>query len=164
MPMLGAPGLPTTAARITRALASVRPPAVVGWRPDRSEVVKALLWEGNVDVAWEEAATGGCSTALWVQVAAARAADHPEDALPIYKREAERLIDQKNRRAYEEAVELLLQIEDLMDRLERGGEFSEYLDAVKAKHKQKRSLMTLLNEADWSSRPSQPVAGNSSEH
>jgi uncharacterized Zn finger protein len=124
--------------------------------------VKALLWEGEVDAAWEEAVAGGCSTALWMQVAAARAADHPADALPVYKREAERLIDQKNRRAYEEAVELLVEIEDLMDRL-RGGEFSEYLDALKAKHKQKRSLMTLLDEADWPSRPSPPVAGDSSE-
>ena len=163
MPLLGMPGLPTTAQGITRALGSVRPP-VVGWTSGRSEVVKALLWEGDVDAAWEEAVAGGCGTALWMQVAAARAADHPADALPVYKREVERLIGQKNRRAYEEAVELLLEIEDLMDRLDRGGEFSEYLDAVKAKHKQKRSLMTLLDEADWPSRPSRPVPGDSSEH
>jgi uncharacterized Zn finger protein len=161
MPMLGMPGLPAAAQRRTRTLASVRPP-VVRWASDRSEVVKALLWEGDADAAWEEAVAGGCSTALWMQVAAARAAHHPADALPVYKREAERLIAQKNKRAYEEAVELLLQIEDLMERL-RGGEFSEYLDAVKAKHKQKRSLMTLLDEADWPRRPSPPVAGDSSE-
>jgi len=162
MPMRGMPGRPVKAQRSTQSLGSVRPAAIVGWTPGRSEAVKALLWEGDVDAAWEEAVAGGCSTALWMQVAAARAADHPADALPIYKREAERLIDQKNRRAYEEAVELIRQVEDLMDRLNRSDEFSEYLDAVKAKHKQKRSLMTLLDEADSPSRSSRPVAGDSS--
>jgi len=162
LPTLGMPGLRTGVRQGTHVPTSVRAPAA-GWTQGRSEVVKALLWEGDVNAAWDEAVAGGCSLPLWLQLAAARAVDHPGDALPIYMREMERLINLKNRRAYEEAVELLRQIKELMDRLDRGGEFSEYLAAVKAQHKQKRSFMRLLDEADCPSRPSRTVAGNSSE-
>jgi uncharacterized Zn finger protein len=119
------------------------------WSADCSEVVRALLWEGDADAAWEEAVAGGCSVPLWMELAAARAVGHPEDALPLYVRHAERLIDQKNRRGYEEAVETLHTIGELMDRLGRGDDFPEYLASVRAKHKPKRSLMKLLDEADW---------------
>ena len=67
-------------------------------RPD--EVVKALIWEGDAHAAWEEAVAGGCTIPLWMEVAAARAIDHPEDALPIYRQQVERAIDQKNKRVY----------------------------------------------------------------
>jgi len=112
-------------------------------------VVKALLWEGDADAAWEEAVAGGCTIALWMEVAAARAIDHPEDALPIYRRQVERAIDQKNKRGYAEAVELLHRVRELMDRLDGGDEFAAYLATVRAAHKQKRSLVKLLDEARW---------------
>lgn len=120
-----------------------------GWAVGRSEVVKALLWEGDADAAWEEAVAGGCTIPLWMEVAAARAIDHPEDALPIYRQQVERAIDQKNKRGYAEAVELLHRVRELMDRLDGGDEFSAYLATVRAAHKQKRSLVKLLDEARW---------------
>ena len=119
------------------------------WSADCSEVFRALLWEDDADAAWEEAVAGGCSIRLWMELAAARAVGHPEDALPVYVQHVERLIDQKNRRGYEEAVETLHTIGELMDRLGRGDDFPEYLATVRAKHKQKRSLMKLLDEAEW---------------
>jgi uncharacterized Zn finger protein len=139
--------MPTPAG--TPGLMSSRILSAVGWSAGRSEVVKALLWEGCSDAAWEEAVAGGCSVPLWMELAAARAVDHPQDALPVYVRHVERLIDQKHRRGYEEAVDVIRTIGDLMDRLDRGEEFLEYLATVRAKHKQKRSLVRLLDEADW---------------
>ena len=120
-----------------------------GWAVGRSEVVKALLWEGDADAAWEEAVAGGCTIPLWMEVAAARAIDHPEDALPIYRQQVERAIDQKNKRGYAEAVELLHRVRELMDRLDGGDEFAAYLATVRTAHKQKRSLVKLLDEACW---------------
>lgn len=119
------------------------------WAVGRSEVVKALLWEGDAHAAWEEAVAGGCTIPLWMEVAAARAIDHPEDALPIYRQQVERAIDQKNKRGYADAVELLHRVRELMDRLDAGDEFAAYLATVRAAHKQKRSLVRLLDEARW---------------
>ena len=144
----------TKALGCLRQAASAAPHGVprlpaLGWSAGRSEVVRALLWEGDADAAWEEAVAGGCSISLWMEVAAARAIDHPEDALPVYQRQVERSIDQKNKRGYEEAVELLYRVRELMDRLDRGGEFPAYLATVRNAHKQKRSLVRLLDEARW---------------
>lgn len=124
---------------------------VAPWSEGRSEVVRALLWEGDIDAAWQEAVAGGCSLPIWMAVAAARAVEHPEDALPVYERQVDRLIDRKNRRGYEEAVELLNVIAELMDRAGRADDFPEYLAEVKAANKQKRSLLELLNAAGWRS-------------
>jgi uncharacterized Zn finger protein len=161
-PHLGGAPMPAGAA----GLASGRVLAAAGWSAGRSEVVKALLWEGCSDAAWEEAVAGGCSIPLWIELAAARAVDHPQDALPVYVRHVERLIDQKHRRGYEEAVDLMGTIGDLMDRLDRGDEFPEYHATVRAKHKQKRSLVRLLDEADWQrgmGRVSKPATGGTNE-
>jgi uncharacterized Zn finger protein len=138
-----------------RALDSLRRSAsaqvVPGWgrTADHSEVVKALLWEGDADGAWEEARSGGCTPSIWMEVAALRSVDHPEDALPIYQQQVERAIDLRNRRAYEDAVVLLHVIGGLMHRIGWEDEFQTYLAGVRAAHKQKRSFMKLLDEAGW---------------
>ncbi|HJW74082.1 MAG TPA: hypothetical protein VJ787_00220 [Thermoleophilia bacterium] len=150
----------------TPGLTSSRILLGIGWSAGRSEVVRALLWEEDADAAWEEAVAGGCSVPLWMELAAARAVDHPHDALPVYVQQVERLIDQKNRRGYEEAVDLMRTIGHLMDRLGKGDEFPEYLAAVRAKHKQKRSLVRLLDAADWRhgmGRASKPATSGAEE-
>lgn len=47
-----------------------------GWGPpvgpDHSALVSVYLWEGNADIAWAEAKTGGCHDGLWFQLAEAR--------------------------------------------------------------------------------------------
>lgn len=121
------------------------------WGPpaDRSELVKVFLWEGDVEAAWEEAVEGACSVSLWMTLAARREADHPEDALPLYQEHVERVIGEKNNRAYEEAVELLRKVRELMGRLGRGDEFPAYVASTRAAHKPKRNLMKLLDQAGW---------------
>jgi hypothetical protein len=51
---------------------------------DHSELVGILLWEGNVEEAWTEAKEGGCCDRLWLDLAARREEDHPEDSLAVY--------------------------------------------------------------------------------
>lgn len=75
--------------------------------PDRSELVRVFLWEKEVEKAWQEAQQGGCSGPLWLELAAAREADHPAEAAAVYLREAERQISLKKNDAYREAVRLL---------------------------------------------------------
>ncbi|MDP9340645.1 MAG: hypothetical protein M3Q23_00775 [Actinomycetota bacterium] len=121
------------------------------WGPplDHSDLVRVFLWEKDVDAAWSEAVTGGCSAALWMQLAELREADHPADAVPIYQAEIDRVIGQKNNQAYEEAVELMRRVRKVMRRAGLGDEFLAYAASVRAAHKPKRNLMKLLDGEGW---------------
>ncbi len=144
-----------------RALASLRAEArkaardnrgrPVSWGParDRSQLVRIFLWEKDVETAWQEAREGGCSDDLWMELAAKREADHPEDALWVHQRQVPLTLNRKNKDAYREAVQLLRAIRGLMVRLGRGAEFEPYLASVRAAHKPKRNFMKLLDHAKW---------------
>jgi len=112
---------------------------------DHSDLVAILLWEGNVEEAWREAKRGGCSDALWLDLAARREDDHPEDSLTIYQERIEALVDETNNKAYGRAYELLLKVRTLMRRLDRQAELGEYVDLLRLEHKRKRNFMKLLD-------------------
>lgn len=122
-----------------------------GWsaRADHSELVRVFLWEKDVEAAWREAQEGGCSNDLWMELAAKREKDHPEDVLPIYQRQVESTLTQKNNEAYRAAIGLLRKVRGLMVRLKRDAEFARYLESVRAAHKPKRNFMKLLERAKW---------------
>jgi hypothetical protein len=112
------------------------------WMPaGHSLLVEIFLWEGDGDAALAEAKAGGCGDDLWLKLAQAREAVHPEDALPIYQARVERTVALANNRAYDDATGLLKKIRELMQRTGAGGEFTTYLDTVCAKHRAKRNFM-----------------------
>ncbi len=121
------------------------------WSPplDHSDLVQVFLWEQDVDAAWAEAVAGGCSAAVWMQLAEQREGDHPADVVPVYQAEIERVIDQRNNRAYEEAVELMKRVRKAMRRAGLRDEFLAYAASVRAAHKPKRNLMKLLDQEGW---------------
>lgn len=119
------------------------------WSEGRSTLVRLFLSEGDVEAAWQEAVDGGCSESLWMAIAKKREEDHPEDALPIFQRHVEQSINRKNNQSYEEAVELMADVKNLLKRMERSEEFWAYAGSVRAKHKPKRNLMKLLDRRGW---------------
>lgn len=112
---------------------------------DHSELVRIFLWEKDVETAWSEAQKGGCSNNLWLELAARREAEHPEDALPIVQRQIEPTLDRKNNDAYKEALGYLQKIQHLMSRLGRESDFTNYASRVRAAHKAKRNFIKLLD-------------------
>jgi uncharacterized Zn finger protein len=122
-----------------------------GWTPgiDHSELVRIFLWEKDIDAAWREAKTGGCANNLWLELAAKREANHPEDALPIYQQQIEPTLNRKNNEAYREAIHLLRRISGLMARLGKESEFGRYIESVRAVHRPKRNFIKLLDHAKW---------------
>lgn len=82
-------------------------------------------------------------------LAKSRAVDHPEDALPIYERQVERSIAEKNARGYADAVAGLRAVKELLARLGRSDEFPARVTAVRTTHKQKRNLLKLLDAEGW---------------
>ena len=117
--------------------------------PDNSRIVSILLWEKDVDGAWREAQTGGCSNGLWLELARLREKSHPADALPIYQRTIEPTLNRKNIDAYREAVRTLRIVHRLMKELGKDADFTAYLELVHAAHRQKRNFMKLLDQVQW---------------
>lgn len=108
---------------------------------DHSRLVEIFLWEGDIDAAWQEALSGGCSLLLWERLGRLRETEHPADAIAAYQRLVDPIVDQRNNSAYDEAAEILKRIKQLMVRLHNNQDFHEYLEKVRARHRQKRNFM-----------------------
>jgi uncharacterized Zn finger protein len=90
---------------------------------NRTQLLRILLRENDVEAAWQEASEGGCSEALWMELAAKRERNHPEDAMPIYQRRVESTLNRNRNDAYRDAVALLKKVQGAMTRLGRNAEF-----------------------------------------
>jgi uncharacterized Zn finger protein len=118
-------------------------------RAGHSELVRIFLWEKNLEAAWSEAKAGGCTSTLWLELAAKREKDHPEDALTVYQAQVEPTLNRKNNDAYREAIGLFRKVRGLLIRLGREAEFGDRLAAVRLAHKPKRNFMKLLDHVKW---------------
>jgi len=147
---------------IDRAKAAGPTPAPIGraryrWDlpPDGSRLVEILRWEGHVDEAWSEAQALGCSPGVLLLLAAERQATHPEDAIPIYRQEVERLLQVSDKGNYAQAVDLLGRIGPLMSRLGRGSEFASYVADIRAANTRRPAFTSLFDDARLA--PKRPV-------
>jgi uncharacterized Zn finger protein len=118
-------------------------------RAHSSELVKVFVWEGDAEAAWREAKSDGCSDSLWLNLAAKREEDHPEDALSVYQDQVARAVARTNNYAYQEAMSLLRKARAVMLRLGRDSEFRQYIASVRAANKAKRNFVKLLDAEKW---------------
>ncbi|WP_420127514.1 SWIM zinc finger family protein [Longimicrobium sp.] len=115
-----------------------------GRAPDeRSELVSVFLWEGDGEAAWREAQEGGCSANLWLRLARIREAEHPDEALAVYRKQIDHILIATGDRAYSEAVKLLPRIRETMNRV--GEDFATYLTGLRTTHKRRRKLMEMID-------------------
>ena len=80
-----------------------------------------------------------------MKLAAGREKDHPADAIEVYRKWIDPIVDMKDNRACEEAAALLRKMKTLMNRLKQDAEFTDFLLGVRVMHKQKRNFMKLLD-------------------
>jgi uncharacterized Zn finger protein len=116
---------------------------------DASDLVAVFLFERDLEQAWTEAKAGGCSPALWLELARGREGEHPADAIPIFEERVERLIGAKRNDAYHEAVDLMAHVGKLMREAAQPEAFEPYAAGVRARHKAKRNLVKLLDARHW---------------
>ena len=115
-------------------------------RNNNSELVRILLWENDPEAAWRAASTGGCTQMLWLELADRRRAEHPEDALTVYRQQVERAIAGRDKRSYAEAVRLIEQtVRPLFAECDRPEDFDAYIAEVRTAHRPKRNLMKLMD-------------------
>jgi uncharacterized Zn finger protein len=113
----------------------------------RSTLVEVLLWEEDVDAAWQAAQDGGCRDDLWLRLARLRAEARPADAIPILVSAANQSIGHKNRNSYQVAAGLLTEARTLFARCDRTADFESHLTALRTTHRQKRALREELDRA-----------------
>ncbi|MGO1285216.1 MAG: SWIM zinc finger family protein [Brachybacterium sp.] len=116
-------------------------------RQDWSDVVSALLWEGEVDAAWDAACEGGCRHDLWLALARQRAQEHPSDALPVLLREADRSLEGGNRSAYRHAATLLGEARRLAARTDGLEEFDQHVRQVRERNRRRPALQDEFTRA-----------------
>jgi uncharacterized Zn finger protein len=118
-----------------------------GWRSrDRSTLVKIFLWEKDVEQAWQEAQEGGCDESLWLDLAAARETDHPEDAVAVYRNFVEPAVRRMDNQSYQEAAGFVRKVRKLLRRLGREEEWQRYVESLRTTHRRKRNFMKLLEQ------------------
>ena len=119
-------------------------------RMPASSLVEILLYEGDVDAAWDTATEFGCDDKLWLTLARAREKTHPLDVIPVYEREVATQIETKKNAGYKSAVGLS---RDGFARCRsKAGTpeiFEQLLASVRVTHKPKRNLMALLDQKGW---------------
>jgi uncharacterized Zn finger protein len=112
---------------------------------DNSTLVEIYLWEGETDEALKAAEAHGCSDAHWMKLAEALEKPRSSEALRIYRESLEAVIDQKNNRAYEEAVQRIRKIGKLMEQTGHAAEFVDFIGNLRTKHKPKRNFIKFLD-------------------
>jgi uncharacterized Zn finger protein len=81
-----------------------------------------------------------------MRLAELRELEHPADALLVYQRRIDPIVNVKQNDAYREAAQLIRTIQELMVRLGREGDFPAYLESVRGAHKPKRNFMAMLRD------------------
>ena len=113
---------------------------------DHSELVTILLWEKRSDEAWEEAKAGGCSHALWLQLAKARETSHPEDAVTIYSDAFTRSMKNLSGSDYSEPVAFLRKVRDILTATGQTDRLRTLMAVQRVEHKRKRNFLKELEK------------------
>lgn len=130
-----------------QAIAMLQQPPGRAYRTDWSALVSALLWEGDVDRAWQAAHDGGCGQGLWLRLARDRAQEHPVEALPILLQEADRSIEGAQRSAYHHAASLLTEARSLAERSDGLEEFDRHVREVRERNRRRPALQDEFTRA-----------------
>lgn len=110
-------------------------------------LIEILDHDGRDEEAWAAMVEHGCDHQLAMRVAKKREATRPLDAITVYDRDVEQLIDRKNKTAYRAAVRQLRHIHTLATLAGELDTFTKILEGVRVEHRLKRTLMGLLDAA-----------------
>lgn len=121
-----------------------------GREGDFETLTEILLWESDVEGAWQVARDHTVTGELLLRTARERAATHPADAIPALLRLADEEITDKTKRrrgGYSRAAYLLAEAQVLAERSGGLEGFQRHMAALRAAHKAKSALRVCLDQA-----------------
>jgi uncharacterized Zn finger protein len=113
--------------------------------------VGALLGDGDQDLAWDVAVGAPADEVdadLWLRLAESREAHHPADALAIYKRVADEVLVETDRRAYARAVRILKHGESVADAAGHRDDFAAHISRLREQHRRRPTLIAMIDKSE----------------
>ena len=115
------------------------------WENPAGPLIEVLVAEDESDAAWAAAVEFDAPHRTLLRLAELRAATHPADAVPVYRRELEEQIEAMTRESYRAAVDRMVRLRELYRRLGAPEEFAALLAGVRDAHRAKGSLIADLD-------------------
>jgi hypothetical protein len=114
--------------------------------------VVALLSDGDARLAWDAAMTAQpeeIDADLWLRLAESREANHPADALAVYQRVVDEVLQETDRRAYANAVRILKRARSAADRAHKHESFTDHVSSLRQQYRRRPTLMAMLDRASF---------------
>jgi hypothetical protein len=119
-------------------------------RADVRGFVDALLSDDELELAWKAALAVSRETLgsdLWLRLAERRERDRPADALTVYRRLADEVLERADRRAYHSAARILLRARAAAQAAGEADAFAEYLAGLRERYRRRPTLIAILDKA-----------------
>jgi uncharacterized Zn finger protein len=120
-------------------------------RADVRGLVDALLGDGEVELAWSAAAAAprdALGPDVWLRLAESSEGDRPGDALAVYQRIADGVLERADRRAYRSAARILERARAAAQAAGELDAFGEYLTRLREQYRRRPTLITILDNAN----------------
>jgi hypothetical protein len=120
-------------------------------RADPRGFVDALLGDGEIELAWSAAAAvppDALGADLWLRLAESSERERPADALAVYQRIADEVLERADRRAYRSAVQILKRARAAAQAAGALDAFGEYLARLREQYRRRPTLIEILDKAD----------------
>jgi hypothetical protein len=117
---------------------------------DPGSLVDVLLAEGESEAAWQVTLDnpGWDAGPRWIRLAEAREPTHPADALTVYLRMADLVLERADRSAYESARAILQQARRAAKLAGCADEFAHHLGAIREQYRRRPTLIKILDRAN----------------
>lgn len=123
-------------------------PSARSWENPAAPLIAVLLAEGDPDAAWDAALRYQAGHPTLLRLAELRAADHLEEAVPVYRAEIELQIEAATRESFRAAAERTAQLCALLRRTEPGERQADLLLAeLRSTHRNLGNLLAALDTA-----------------
>jgi len=110
--------------------------------------VDALLGDGELGLAWSAAVAASqhaLGSDLWLRLAESSERDRPADALAVYQRIADEVLERADRRAYRSAARILQRAQAAAQAAGELDAFGEYLTRLRERHRRRPTLIAILD-------------------
>jgi hypothetical protein len=120
-------------------------------RADPRGFVNALLADGDPGLAWSAAVAASpdaLGADLWLRLAESREREGPADALAVYRRLADEVLETADRRAYRSAARILGRAQAAAQAAGELDAFHEYLTRLREQYRRRPTLIEILDKAN----------------
>lgn len=119
-------------------------------RADTRAFVDALLSDDDLEIAWSAALAAprdAIGSDLWLRLAERRERDRPADALAVYRRIADEVLEQADRRAYRSAARILQRARTAAQAAGELDAFADYVTNVRERYRRRPTLIAIFDKA-----------------